>query len=116
MDVFLFLRLTCQLAFTPQIESVSPTTIATGSLKNKEGPASLGDFRTNSRMLVLVGLAIPIGIISALVAKVLLWLIAEITNLVFFQRFGDSLPSALSSSSWTLGHRSRRSRVRSSSG
>ena len=46
-------------------------------------------------MLVLVGLAIPIGLISALVATVLLWLIAEITNLVFFQRFGSFLPSLL---------------------
>ena len=43
-------------------------------------------------MLVLVGLAIPVGVVSALVAKALLWLIAEITNLVFFQRFGTVLP------------------------
>src|SRR6478672_11759901 len=72
---------------------VSAPVIATGSTKTKEGPASLRDFRTNSRMLLLVGLAIPIGIVGALVAKVLLWLIAEITNLVFFQRFGSMLPS-----------------------
>ena len=57
-----------------------------------EKAVSLRDFRTNSRMLVLVGLAIPVGIVSALVAKALLWLIAEITNLVFFQRFGAILP------------------------
>lgn len=38
-------------------------------------------------MLLLSALAIPIGIISALVAKVLLWLIAVITDLSFFQRF-----------------------------
>ena len=43
-------------------------------------------------MLVLVGLAIPVGVVSALMAKLLLWLIAEITNLVFFQRFGTALP------------------------
>jgi chloride channel protein, CIC family len=43
-------------------------------------------------MLFLVLLAIPVGVISALVAKALLWLIAEITNLVFFQRFSSSLP------------------------
>ena len=53
----------------------------------------LRDFRTDSRMLVLVGLAIPVGIVSAFVAKALLWLIAEITNVVFFQRFGSSLPA-----------------------
>ena len=59
----------------------------------KTSETLLGDFRTDTRMLVLAGLAIPIGIISALVAKALLWLIAEITNLVFFQRFGSELPS-----------------------
>ncbi|HEY3601820.1 MAG TPA: chloride channel protein, partial [Chthoniobacterales bacterium] len=52
----------------------------------------LRDFRTDSRMLVLVALAIPIGVVSALVAKALLWLIAELTNLVFFQRFSSVLP------------------------
>jgi CIC family chloride channel protein len=44
----------------------------------------LADFRTDKRMLLL---ALPIGIISALVAKALLWLIAVITNLAFFLRF-----------------------------
>ena len=43
-------------------------------------------------MLILAGLAIPVGVVSALMAKLLLWLIAEITNLVFFQRFGGALP------------------------
>ncbi|MGH8092524.1 MAG: chloride channel protein [Chthoniobacterales bacterium] len=52
----------------------------------------LRDFRTDSRMLVLVALAIPIGVVSALVAKALLWLIAELTNIVFFQRFSPVLP------------------------
>ncbi len=44
-------------------------------------------------MLVLVALAIPVGAISALVAKALLWLIAEITNLVFFRHFSPVLGS-----------------------
>lgn len=44
-------------------------------------------------MLILVALAVPVGAISALVAKALLWLIAEITNLVFFQRFSPILGS-----------------------
>ena len=47
----------------------------------------LGDFRTDKRVLVLSLLAIPIGVIAALVAKVLLWLIAAITNLSFFHHF-----------------------------
>jgi len=53
----------------------------------------LGDFRTDTRMLLLVGLAVPIGVLSAVVAKGLLWLIAVITNLVFFQRYSGELPS-----------------------
>ena len=53
----------------------------------------LRDFRTNSRVLLLVVLAIPVGLISAFVAKALLWLIAEITNIVFFQHFSPVLGS-----------------------
>src|SRR5579859_2498310 len=47
----------------------------------------LGDFRTDKRVLALSALALPIGLISAFVAKALLWLIALVTNLAFFQRF-----------------------------
>ena len=59
---------------------------------NAERHDQLRDFRTNPRMLVLAALAVPVGVVSALMAKLLLWLIAEITNLVFFQRFGGALP------------------------
>jgi H+/Cl- antiporter ClcA len=59
----------------------------------KTSSTLLGDFRTDSRMLVLIGLALPVGAISAVVAKALLWLIAEITNIVFFQRFSSHLGS-----------------------
>jgi CIC family chloride channel protein len=54
----------------------------------------LADFRTDKRVLVLAALAVPIGVISALVAKALLWLIAVITNLAFFHRFSvaNALP------------------------
>jgi H+/Cl- antiporter ClcA len=51
---------------------------------------SLGDFRADKRMLLLCLLAVPIGVISALVAKALLWLIAVITNFSFFLRFSDA--------------------------
>jgi H+/Cl- antiporter ClcA/CBS domain-containing protein len=47
----------------------------------------LGDFRTDKRVLVLSALAVPVGVISALVAKALLWLIAVVTNFCFFHRF-----------------------------
>ena len=46
-----------------------------------------GDFRTDSRMVLLSALAVPIGVISAVVAKALLLLISLITNLSFFLRF-----------------------------
>ena len=42
-------------------------------------------------MLLLVGFALPLGVLSALVAKALLWLIAVISNAVFFQRFSSEL-------------------------
>ena len=52
------------------------------------GPSdSLADFRTDGRVILLSALAVPVGAISALVAKALLWLIAGITNLAFFHAF-----------------------------
>jgi CIC family chloride channel protein len=47
----------------------------------------LADFSTNRRVLLLSGMALVIGAISSLVAYVLIWLIAAITNLAFYQRF-----------------------------
>jgi H+/Cl- antiporter ClcA len=57
------------------------------NIKIKNG---LGDFRADKRMLLLALLAAPIGAISAVVAKALLWLIAVITNLAFFLRFSSA--------------------------
>jgi hypothetical protein len=57
----------------------------------KTSEALLGDFRTDSRMLLLVAFALPLGVISAFVAEALLWMIAEITNVVFFQRFSPQM-------------------------
>lgn len=47
----------------------------------------LADFTTNKRVLLLSAMALLIGAVSALVAYGLLWLIAVITNLAFYQRF-----------------------------
>ena len=44
-------------------------------------------------MLLLAALAVPAGIVSALMAKFLLWLIAVITNFVFFQHYSAVLGS-----------------------
>jgi CIC family chloride channel protein len=54
----------------------------------------LGDFRTDRRVLLLAALAVPIGVIGALVAKALLWLIAAITNLAFFHRLSTAAVAA----------------------
>lgn len=51
--------------------------------------SGLGDFTTDRSVLKHSVLAILIGAISALVAKVLLWLIATMTNLAFFGRFSS---------------------------
>ena len=56
--------------------------------KNESGDR-LADFRTDKRVVLLSALAVPIGLISAVVAKALLWLIAVITNLAFFLRFSS---------------------------
>jgi chloride channel protein, CIC family len=48
---------------------------------------SLSDFTTDFRVVLLSGLAVVIGLISAFVAYALLWLISLITNLSFFHRF-----------------------------
>src|SRR5262249_1283446 len=69
-----------------------------------ESPDTLGDFRTNGRVLLLWALAAPIGAIGACVAKALLWLIAVITNLAFFHRLsaGPALPEANHLGWWLL--------------
>lgn len=76
---------------SPDSGSTSPRGHSDGQAHSS---ATLGDFRTDKRVLVLSALAVPIGVLSALVAKALLWLIAVVTNLAFFQRWSaaPSLP------------------------
>lgn len=50
----------------------------------------LGDFSTDRRVLLLSFMALIIGMVSALVAYLLMWLIAAITNLAFYQRFSSA--------------------------
>ena len=45
----------------------------------------LADFTQDKRVLILSLMAIVIGALSAVVAKILVWLIAIITNLVFYR-------------------------------
>lgn len=52
----------------------------------------LGDFTTNpKRLLVMSGLAVIIGVASAIVAKVLLVLIGAITHALYFHQFAATL-------------------------
>src|SRR6185369_3699997 len=53
----------------------------------------LADFTRDKRILLLSAMAILIVAISALVAKALVWLIAVITNLTFYQRFSSDFIS-----------------------
>lgn len=50
------------------------------------GEDELADFSTNRRVLLLSAMALAIGAFSGLVAYVLIWLIAAITNLAFYHR------------------------------
>ncbi|MBL9218252.1 MAG: chloride channel protein [Opitutaceae bacterium] len=64
------------------------TTHATPSLPvSGHPPDALADFSTDRRVLLLCAFAVPIGVLGAVVAKILLWLIAVITNAAFFLRW-----------------------------
>jgi H+/Cl- antiporter ClcA len=53
----------------------------------------LADFTRDKRILILSLMAIVIGVLSAVVAKLLVRLIALITNLVFFQKLSADFVS-----------------------
>jgi H+/Cl- antiporter ClcA/CBS domain-containing protein len=60
--------------------------------QTKVADGHLADFSTDRRVLLLSAMALVVGTISSFVAYALLWLIATITNLAFYQRF-SSLPA-----------------------
>ena len=64
----------------------------------------LGDFSTTPRMMLIAGLALPIGGIAAWAAWTLLRLIGLITNAVFYQRLDASLvtPGGAHSPWWVV--------------
>jgi CIC family chloride channel protein len=57
------------------------------------GRDGLADFSTDRRVLVLSGMAVAIGVAAAVVADLLVWLIAVITNLAYYQRFSSHFVS-----------------------
>ncbi|HXI61205.1 MAG TPA: chloride channel protein [Pyrinomonadaceae bacterium] len=53
----------------------------------------LADFTSDKRILILSLMAVIVGALSAVVAKILVWLIAVITNFVFYQTYSSELVS-----------------------
>ena len=53
----------------------------------------LGDFTTDARLLLLTPMAAVVGVLGALVAVALVWLIGTVTNLVYYHRFASDLVS-----------------------
>ncbi len=68
-------------------------THALGNLGNHEELGKLGDFTTDTRVILISIMAIVIGVISAFVALILLRLIGLFTNLAFFGRWSTALVS-----------------------
>ena len=71
-----------------QTESVIPL-VSTGTAARPAAAVEdeLADFSTDRRVLLLSAMALVIGAIGSLVAYVLIWLMAAITNLAFYQRW-----------------------------
>ena len=65
---------------------------------------SLSDFRTDRRVLLLAAMAVVVGAIGALVAAALVWLIAVVTNLAYYQRFSSAFvsPAGHRMGAWSL--------------
>jgi chloride channel protein, CIC family len=59
----------------------------------RRGKDRLGDFTADARLLILTPMAAVVGILGALVAFVLVWLIGSITNLVYYHRLDSALVS-----------------------
>ena len=56
-------------------------------------PDRLGDFTADPRLILLSLMAVVVGVISALVAVALVWLIGTATNLAYYHRFASELVS-----------------------
>src|SRR5690242_12328262 len=66
-----------------------------GLMTDREEPIEdrLADFTRDKRILLLSLMAVVVGVLSAFVAKALVWLIAVFTNLTFYQRFSSDFVS-----------------------
>ena len=61
--------------------------------ENEKSEDRLADFTQDRRLILLAGIALVIGAVSALVAYVLVWLISVITNLSFYHTFSSVFQS-----------------------
>jgi H+/Cl- antiporter ClcA/CBS domain-containing protein len=61
--------------------------------KQADSSDNLADFNRDPRILLLSVMAVPIGVMGALVAYALVWLIGVITNLAFYHRFSAAFVS-----------------------
>jgi H+/Cl- antiporter ClcA len=78
--------------------------VAAKAHRRESGAESLGDFIASPRIIVLAALAVPIGLIGALLAWLLLNLIGLFTNLFFFGRIRFDLisPAAAPTTPWIV--------------
>lgn len=71
----------------------SDAIIGTDFRTKSSGERKLGDFTTSPSILKLIPLTVIVGIIGALVALILVWLIGFITNVLYYQRISFHLVS-----------------------
>jgi len=86
-------RAAIEAALSLREDSVYAQTDELSHPKPHQQRDELADFSTDRRVLVLSGLAVGIGVAAALVAYALVWLIAVITNLAYYQRFSSQFVS-----------------------
>lgn len=88
-----------------QTDSVlSPVGSGDPAAVGRSTKSELADFSTNRRVLLLAAMALAIGAVSTVVASLLLWLIAAITNLAFYLRFstGPATPQGHHLGLWVV--------------
>ncbi len=88
----------------PSARSVRPVLAGPAAMSAAHAEDDLADFSTNRRVLLLSAMALVVGAIASVVAYVLIWLIAAITNLAFYQRFsaGPALPQGNHLGIWVV--------------
>jgi H+/Cl- antiporter ClcA/predicted transcriptional regulator len=86
------------------VSIADPTATANAAHRSSTGAETLGDFIASPRIVVLAFLAVPVGLVGALLAWLLLNLIGLFSNLFFFGRVGYDLvsPAAAPTTPWIV--------------